>query len=144
MVMFDLEAGPEMGGSSPSQGPRSVLSTHRSHRRRWFPGGGFEKAMWCWDHVDWKRDWTQLRPLYKPLNFWQTGGCGDLLAVQTWKTSLLCVSLLIKAATCQSGVVGIFLPSLPNLCTGARFRFYLVGWRGSPRIVNQHLHFSQD
>lgn len=45
--MFDPEAGPEMGGSSPSQGPRSVPSTHRSHRRRWFPGGGFEKAMWC-------------------------------------------------------------------------------------------------
>lgn len=47
----------------------------------------FERAMSCWDHLDWIHDWTQGRSPYKLLTFWWWVGRSIHLAVT--KTSLI-------------------------------------------------------
>lgn len=66
-----------------------------------------KRAMCCWDHWDPVHDWTQLRPLYKFLRFWRTGGEFSSSCSHPGQAPLL-----IKLATYQAGVVCCFLQSL--------------------------------
>ena len=51
-----------------------------------FQGHSLERVR-CWNHLDSICDWTQLRPLYKLVRFWQAGGRSPWLVVP--KTSLV-------------------------------------------------------
>ena len=46
-----------------------VLLLSCSHKL--FQGYSLEMERWCWGSLDWVCDWTQVRPIFKFLRFWQ-------------------------------------------------------------------------
>ena len=69
-----------MGELEPcqSEAPHSLPHPWNAHPAEPARSGGhlqglsLERAVWCWDHLDWIPNWAQCRPLYKPVRFWQT------------------------------------------------------------------------
>ena len=72
-------------GSSPT--PLSLECEFCPLFPQWelFQGHNFERARCCWDHLDWRHDWTLLRPLYKLFKI-LVGECGGLLVLLLPKT----------------------------------------------------------
>ena len=75
---IDLWAGPGQWEASPSLPcPRNVRSVCCSYSWNCFQGCILDRAMWCWEQLDWMCDWN-CYGLYTKL--WDSGsGCKDVL-----------------------------------------------------------------
>lgn len=74
-----------------------------------------ERARWCWDDLDWRCGWTQLKPLYKLLRFWWVD-VKNYSSNRYPRKNLKCKLLNLSPINLECSV------SLPSLC-GACFRF---------------------
>lgn len=100
--------------------PWDVCSAHGSHSGSHFQGYSLERAMSCWDHLDWIHDWIQGRSPYKLLTFWWWVGRSIHLAAL--RQALYMSTLLIQPSTYQSGVVCLSSVSPCPPCKGANLQ----------------------
>lgn len=85
-----------------------------------FQGRSLERAMCCWDHLDWIHDCTQVRPLYKFKIL--AGGCGSTSHAAT-STALLCkFTYLLNWSPTTWSVPPLSLAFHFPLCMGPSFQ----------------------
>lgn len=98
----------------------NLYSAHCSHSESHCQEHSLERAMCCWEHLDWIGNRTSLRPLSKLWIFYWADveiywSCSCLR--QTCKF----IPLLVKTATYQSGVSCLWLHFLLVLCVRGQF-----------------------
>lgn len=93
------------------------------------------ETRYCWDHLDWILDWTQLRYLYKLLSFWWVQRSTQLTATQD--KPHMWVTLSAKPAStnleCSASFFSLSLPS------GHGGQFSWV----TPEVVHQQSYFGK-